>query len=208
MDIVIYGAGGLGREINDTIVFINSLHKTFNLLGFIDDSVSMGKVINGVSVIGGSDILSCISNKIGIVLGVADPHLRKKIFLKHRDKFMFPEIIHPTAVISPFASIGPGVLIQSGCVVAANSQLGDCVMMNAHSGVGHDAIIGNYSSIMSFCDVAGSTVLGELVFVGSGAKLIPSLKIANESYICAGSVVFKSVTSASKLLGNPAKTVG
>jgi len=80
--------------------------------------------------------------------------------------------------------------------------------MNAHSGIGHDAIIGNYCSIMSFCDAAGCTELGELVFVGSGAKIIPSLKIANESYICAGAVVFKSVVLRSKLLGNPAKTIG
>jgi len=208
MNIIIYGAGGLGREISDTISSINSLNRTFNLLGFVDDGVQKGSVINGVSVLGGASVLDSMRKDTGIVLGIADPHVRKNIFLKYGGEFLFPAITHPTAVISPFASIGEGVLIQAGCVVAANARIGDCVMMNAHSGIGHDAIIGNYCSIMSFCDAAGCTELGELVFVGSGAKIIPSLKIANESYICAGAVVFKSVVLRSKLLGNPAKTIG
>ena len=36
-DIVIVGAGGFGREVKFIIDRINSIKKTYNLLGFYDD---------------------------------------------------------------------------------------------------------------------------------------------------------------------------
>ena len=208
MDVVIFGAGGLGREIFDTLMIINTCASYFNVVGFIDDNTKIAAKINGVSVLGNSATLGDMRGKVGIILGFANPATRKAHHQKYRRDFAFPNVIHPTAIISPFASLGDGILIQSNCIVAANAKVGDCVMLNAHSGIGHDAQISDYCSIMSYCDMAGNTKLGELSFVGSGAKVIPDTKIAAESYLCAGAVVFKDVLEKSKLLGNPAKIIG
>ena len=208
MDVVIFGAGGLGREIYDTLVFLNSRGLVFNVIGYIDDIKQKGAVVNGVPVLGDSSVLAGMSGKVGMILGMAAPEARKKFHLRYKIDFNFPNIIHPTAILSSFAELGEGVLIQSNCIVAANATVGDGVMMNAHSGVGHDAQVGNYCSIMSYCDLAGNSRLGELSFVGTGAKVIPSTSIAAESYLCAGAVVFKDVVEKAKLLGNPAKIIG
>lgn len=208
MNVVIFGAGGLGREIFDTLLYINSTAKTYNVIGYIDDRRPIGSIVNGVSVIGDSSMLVGMRGQVGIILGIAAPEVRKDMHLKYRKNFLFPNIIHPTAIVSSFASLGEAVLIQSNCIVAANASIGDGVMMNAHSGVGHDAQIGDYCSIMSYCDLAGNTRLGDTSFVGTGAKVIPSTEIAAGCYLCAGAVVFKNVVQKSKLLGNPAKIIG
>ena len=208
IDVVIYGAGGLGREIYDTLMFLNSQELAFNVVGYIDDIRESGSVVNGVSVLGGGAILEKMPGKVEIILGIAIPEVRKELHLKYKKDFLFPNIIHPTTIVSPFAELGEAILIQSNCVVAANSKIGDGVMMNAHSGVGHDAQVGEYCSIMSYCDLAGNTHLGELSFVGTGVKVTPLTSIAAASYLCAGAVVFKDVVKKSKLMGNPAKIIG
>ena len=44
-NIVIIGAGGVGREVSLIIQQINELEQTWNLLGFIDDNTdNWGKV--------------------------------------------------------------------------------------------------------------------------------------------------------------------
>lgn len=208
MQLIIYGAGGLGREIYDTLLSINSITSTYQIKGFVDDFRAKGSLINGLPVLGSACTLEDMRGQVAIVLGVADPSARKNLHTKYKDHFSFPSIIHATAIVSNFAHIGEAVLIQSNCVVAANAHISDGVMMNAHSGVGHDAQIGKYCSIMSYCDLAGNTELESLCFVGTGVKVIPHTKIAAESYLCAGSVVFKDVKEKSKLLGNPARVIG
>jgi sugar O-acyltransferase (sialic acid O-acetyltransferase NeuD family) len=208
INVVIFGAGGLGREIYDTLMFVNSQALTFNVVGYIDDTSEPGSVVNGVPVLGGSTVLAKMHGKVEIILGIAAPEVRKELHLRYKKEFLFPNVIHPTGIVSPFAKLGEAILIQSNCIVAANAKIGDGVMMNAHSGVGHDAQVGDYCSVMSYCDLAGNTRLGELSFVGTGAKVIPLTSIAAESYLCAGAVVFKDVVVKSKLLGNPAKIIG
>jgi sugar O-acyltransferase (sialic acid O-acetyltransferase NeuD family) len=207
-NVVIYGAGGLGREIYDTLMFVNSQALAFNVVGYIDDTREPGLVVNGVPVLGGSSALEKMYGKVEIILGIASPGIRKELHLQYKKEFIFPNVIHPTAIVSPFAVLGEAILIQSNCIVAANAKIGDGVMINAHSGVGHDAQVGGYCSIMSYCDLAGDTRLGEISFVGTGVKVIPLTSIAAESYLCAGAVVFKDVVVKSKLLGNPAKIIG
>ena len=36
-DLVIYGAGGLGREVAEIVRRINERHRFWNLLGFLDN---------------------------------------------------------------------------------------------------------------------------------------------------------------------------
>lgn len=208
MNVVIYGAGGLGREIYDTLTFIHAKTGGFNVLGFVDDVKAVGTRVNGVEVLGSASFFRDMGRETGVVLGFADPFARKKAYYLYKDSFHFPNVIHPSALISPFATVGQAVLVQANGIVAANAMVGNGVMMNAHSGVGHDAQVGAFCSIMSYCDLAGNAVLGDLSFVGTGAKILPGIHIAPENYICAGSVVFKNVLTKSKLMGNPAKIIG
>ena len=45
-DIVIIGAGGVGRETALIIEDINEVNKEWNLLGFVDDGKEVEQIIN------------------------------------------------------------------------------------------------------------------------------------------------------------------
>lgn len=208
MEVVIFGSGGLGREIYDTVLTINALAPTFHVLGFIDEVREPGVLVNGLPVLGGLEALEALRGRVGVILGLSLSEARKRLHGRYKGEFAFPNVIHPSAIVSGFATLGEAILIQAYCVVAANAEIADGAMMNAHSGVGHDARVGPYCSIMSYCDLAGRATLGEASFVGTGAKVIPATTIAPNSYLCAGAVVFKDVPQPSKLMGNPAKIIG
>jgi sugar O-acyltransferase (sialic acid O-acetyltransferase NeuD family) len=204
--IIIIGAGGFGREILDTLNYINNVEKSYEIVGFVDNVISMGTNVNGIVVLGNDSALELYPD-VSLVIAIGDPHIRKKYFELYNSKFDFPVIIHPTSIISEFAQIGNGSIVQAFCIVAANSIIGNCVSINARSGVGHDAKVGNYTSIQSFCDITGNSKIGELCFFGTGVKIIPKLFIADESYLCAGTVIFKDILKKSKVLGNPGKII-
>ena len=56
-------------------------------------------------------------------------------------------------------------------------------------------------------DVFGKVVLGNRVYVGSGAMIMPGVTIGDNVLIAAGSVVTKSIPSNVVVAGNPAKYV-
>ena len=56
-------------------------------------------------------------------------------------------------------------------------------------------------------DVFGKVVLGNRVYVGSDAKIMPGVTIGDNVLIAAGSIVTKSIPSNVVVAGNPAKYV-
>lgn len=206
MDILIIGAGGFGREVLDTLNFINQSKSSYNILGFIDNAVPKGSQINEIEVLGDDGEIQNYPDA-GLVIAIGSPHVRQIYFERYFNSHTFPIIIHPTALVSNFSEIGDGTIIQAFCIVASNAKIGYGVSINARSGVGHDVKVGNYCSIQSFCDITGNNNVGELCYLGTGVKIIPNLKIASGSYLCAGTVVFKDISVASKVLGNPGKII-
>ena len=86
-NIVIIGAGGVGRETALIIQQINELELTWNLIGFIDDNKdSWGKVINGYSVIGGIDSLEVLPSDTYIIIAIANYEIKRKIVNKINNK--------------------------------------------------------------------------------------------------------------------------
>ena len=82
-NIIIIGAGGVGREVSLIIEKINKLKATWNLIGFIDDNInSWNKIINGYQIIGGMDLLETLTLDTYVVIAIANYNLKKKIVNK------------------------------------------------------------------------------------------------------------------------------
>ena len=72
-NLMIVGAGGVGREVSLIVRQINDLEPTWNMIGFIDDNIdNWGKVINGYSVIGGVDSLDFFAEDNYVVIAIAN----------------------------------------------------------------------------------------------------------------------------------------
>ena len=207
-NIVIIGAGGVGREVSLIIQQINELEQTWNLLGFIDDNTdNWGKVINGYSVIGGIDSLEFLSNDTYIVIAIANYKVKKNIVNKINNKFKFATIVHPKVWIHDYMTVGEGTIIYEGAILTANIEIGNHVIISPKCGVGHDSIIKDYVSLLWNVNISGNDIIEEGVMMGSGSTVIQGKKIGKASIVGAGAVVIKDVDIYSTVVGVPAKTI-
>ena len=207
-NIVIIGAGGVGREVSLIIQQINELEQTWNLLGFIDDNTdNWGKVINGNSVIGGIDSLEFLSNDTYIVIAIANYKVKKNIVNKINNKFKFATIVHPKVWIHDYMTVGEGTIIYEGAILTANIEIGNHVIISPKCGVGHDSIIKDYVSLLWNVNVSGNDLIEEGVMMGSGSTVIQGEKIGKGSIIGAGAVVVNDIESFSTAVGVPAKVI-
>jgi sugar O-acyltransferase (sialic acid O-acetyltransferase NeuD family) len=116
-----------------------------------------------------------------------------------------PNIIHPSAIISPTATLGQGVLIPAGVIVNALVKIGNGVVCNTRCVIEHECQIGDFSFIGPGVVLCGNVTLGKGVFLGAGAVVIPGVTIGDYAIVGAGAVVLKNVEAHSKVVGNPAK---
>lgn len=193
-DIVIIGAGGIGREVAWIIEEINEVRPTWNIVGFVDDNSEMwGKELNGYKVLGGLDILDNFENEPEVVVAIANCGVKKDIVARLNGKFDFATIIYPTVRISKYIEIGQGTIIYPGVILTVNTMIGNHVVISGNCGIGHDTAIGDYSSVLWGSYFSGFDVVGEGCFVGVGAKVSQGVVISDCKRIYTGEIVIEDV---------------
>lgn len=213
-DIVIIGAGGVGREAAWIIEQINERKSTWNILGFIDDNKYIwDTTIDGYKILGGIDYLMSyveqleknrIIEPLYVVIAIANYKVKKSIIEKLDNKFKFATIIHPEVYIHNSNSIGEGNIIYPGVVMTTNITVGNQVIISPKCGIGHDTVIKDYVSLLWNVNVSGVDVIEEGVLMGSGATVIQSKTIGKGAVIGAGAVVIKDVEGERISVGVPA----
>lgn len=207
-DLIIYGAGGFGRETRLMIEQINEDRPQWNVIGFVDDGKKAGVVVDDLEVLGGRDYLLQRSSTISVVLALADPQLRKRVAQNLQSTLLdFPVLIHPNVQLGDKRrnSFGEGTIVSEGNILTTSVSLGRFVILNLACTVGHDVMVRDFASIMPGCHISGSVSIGEGTFIGTGARLIQNLSIGSWCKIGAGAVVTKSFGDGLRILGIPAK---
>ena len=117
-------------------------------------------------------------------------------------------MIHPNVLIgSDEVIIGNGCIICASNIITVNISIGNFVILNLGCTVGHDTRIGDYCSFMPSVNISGEVVIEDLVYVGTGAKIINLLSIGNSTIVGAGAVVAKSLPAHCTAVGIPAKPI-
>jgi sugar O-acyltransferase (sialic acid O-acetyltransferase NeuD family) len=119
----------------------------------------------------------------------------------------FARVIHPTARVSPLATIGHNVLIMAGVVITSNAVIGDHVCVLPNTAIHHDARIGDWTLIGSNVTVAGGTTIGENCYIASGSSLMHGLTIGAAALVGLGSNVIRDVAARAVVAGNPARSI-
>jgi sugar O-acyltransferase (sialic acid O-acetyltransferase NeuD family) len=141
-----------------------------------------------------------------LIMAISDPLAKSQIVEKLKNKSAkFTGFIHPSALIARSAVLGEGVVVCPKATVSADAKVGDFVTINGLSGVGHDVVVGHYSTISSYVDLTGYVQVGDFVFFGTGAKVIPKLKIGARAKIGAGATIMRSVPEDTVMYTTPAK---
>jgi len=210
IDIAIFGAGGFGREVLTLIQGINRAELTYNIIGFFDDGVSKGTVVNGFPVLGCVNDLNNWSSELAVTVAVGNPQIKKRIVERiHNPRVKFPTLVHPSVIMgdSERIRIGEGSIVCAGCILTTDIQVGRFVILNLACTVGHDAVLSDYSAFMPTCNISGEVTVGEAVFIGTGACIINQVNIGGFAVIGAGAVIIGDIPPKCTAVGVPAKEV-
>lgn len=209
-DIVIIGAGGLGKEVAWLIENINSQTPTWNILGFLEDeskSELFGHEIYGYKVLGAEIWLSNYEKEIYVICAIGKGSIRKSVYGKvsKYPNVKLATLIDPFVKIDKTVHIGEGTIICRNCTVTVDTIIGKGVLMNTGASVGHDSKIGNFCTFLTNSIASGDTVLGECCNIGSGAFILQGKTIVANTTLAPLSSVLKDITESGTYSGNPAR---
>jgi tetrahydrodipicolinate N-succinyltransferase len=154
--LLILGAGQYGLVARD-IALATGL---FSSVDFLDDSKDCA--------IGTLDRFSLYAKDYVAVVAMGNAELRLEWLDKLKStSFPIASLIHPTAIISPGAKLGEGVIVEPLCVVHNESSLGRGVILSAGSIVDHNSTIGDGAHV------------GCGAVVSSNSAVPPLLKVEN-----------------------------
>ena len=211
--VLIVGAGGMGREVFEWINLGNAFLKglgyepAWEFLGFIDDDLhALDNSKCDAKVVGTISDYKRTDGEF-LIMGVSKPHVKEKLAALLKEKGgVFTTFNYPENIISPSATVGEGCVFYPGAFVGVDCKVGDFVTLLSTS-LGHDAELGDYSTVSSWCGINGHVKVGKKAFVGSNAVILPGKKIGDEATVGIGSVVISNVKAGGTVFGNPAKKI-
>jgi sugar O-acyltransferase (sialic acid O-acetyltransferase NeuD family) len=205
--LIVVGAGGLGREAFEYAQDMLGRDAETEVLGFLDDNPAAlaGKPLAGKILGNTADFR--VEPQHRFVIGVGDPALRQALAQNIAARGgLFARVIHPLAYVASTARIADGCVLAPYVFVGAGAQIGMHVVLNARASVGHDAVLAEHCVLSPHCVVGGATHLGKAVFMGSSATVVPQRSVGAGSKIAAGAVLLQDVPAGALAVGNPAKS--
>lgn len=175
-NIVIIGAGDLGKELVWLIEDINRVKPTYVILGFLDDDEQKhGSTFYGYKVLGSTSLLKELNEKVRVCAAIAirDGDARKRIVEMHPEFDGWESIIHPTTVIASSSYIGKGCIFFPQVTVSVDTKLGDFGFYYIHAVVCNDCLIGDYVSVMVGGLVSEHVTLANQVTVAPNETVQP-----------------------------------
>ena len=210
-DIVIYGAGGFGREIACLLNLINEKIPEWNIIGFLDDNEAIWGTENKYGrVLGGVDWLNQYDKPLAAAIAVGSPDSVTAIVAKiNNPNISFPNIYAPSVTFLDKESlkIGQGNIFCTNCFISCNVKIGNFNLFNGYIPIGHDAKIGDCNVVMPSCNISGGVEMGNGNFLGVQSVVLQYIKIGNNTRIGANSVIMRKTKDGFLYIGNPAKRV-
>jgi len=206
--ILVYGSGGFGREVAWLAEECSVGQTRYPVCAFVDDDDSThGVDVNEIPVMGW-DAATRAFPDARMIAAVGSPQVRAGIVA--RSAWAASRLVHPSVLHSRFVEIGEGTVICARTVLTTNIVLGRHVQINLSCTIGHDVVMGDYSTLAPGAHISGWVHMGARVYVGTGAVILPGtpgapLVIGDDAVIGAGAVVRASVEPGTTMVGVPAK---
>jgi sugar O-acyltransferase (sialic acid O-acetyltransferase NeuD family) len=206
-DIVIFGSGGLAREVAFLIEQINGIAPQWNILGFVEkDPHRVGDEVGKYRVRYTEEELFDMT--VAAAIGIGSPVVIHKIAMRFAESsnITFPNLIHPSVICDePRVTLGRGNILCAGNIFTTDIEIGSFNFFNLNCTYGHDVRIADCCVFNPGINMSGGVEMGSRCLVGTGATILQYLKIGDEVTVGAGSVVTKDVPAGTTVVGIPAK---
>jgi len=139
------------------------------------------------------------------ILGLGDLGFRRRLIPVLADAIA--AVVHPSAWISPTATIEPGAFIGPMAVVHAEAHIRQHAIINSAAVVEHHCTIGENAHIAPGAVLGGDVAVGADTLVGLGAQAIPGVRIGDRCTVGAGSAVIQDLPHDATAVGVPARAL-
>ncbi len=199
--ILLLGAGGIAKMIIEILMEQNK----FSEIALLDNFPTSSHVM-GIPVIGKCDELENFRNDYAYAfVCIGDPKIRAGYFSRiMAEKFIVPNVIHPTACISRSACLGIGIFVNAMGVIEASSRLGNGCYVNTSALVAHDCELGECVHMAPRSTTTGNVRIGDNSFIGASSCIINHRHIGRNVTVAAGAAVITDIPDNVMVAGCPA----
>ena len=164
--LLLVGAGGFGRMAAEQAML------QYNC-AFVDDGQPVGDEICGIPVIGGLDDLPELRKGYSLlVVGIGNNRFRAQVYEKAKALgFAFPNIVAPSAYISPFAEVGCGCVLMQNACVQNGASVGNGVLLNAGTEVHCGGTVGDYVLLYTNSTIRTGAKVGRYARIGGNVTV-------------------------------------
>jgi sugar O-acyltransferase (sialic acid O-acetyltransferase NeuD family) len=113
--------------------------------------------------------------------------------------------VHPTALLLDGVVVGEGSFIGAHCILTTNIRLGSHALLNRGNQVGHDAVAGDFLSLMPGSILSGACRLGDEVYLGNNACVKEKISVCSGSKFGMGAMVVANISEPGTYVGVPAR---
>lgn len=204
-ELVVFGTGGHAQSSYDCLTDA----QRNSLAAFVSNS-PREQSLYGVPVWSQLEAMSKLkkggSSFKGFV-AIGDNHVRARVageILKEVPAFEFINVIHESARISDFASLGKGVFAGALSSIGPHAVVHDFAIVNTLANVEHGAILGEYASLGPNSVIAGSSVVGRHAVVGMSAAVLQKVTVGEHALVGASALIVSDVPSRAVFFGQKA----
>lgn len=147
------------------------------------------------------------ASKHSAIIAIGNSRIREKVVQQLPAETEYPNLISPKAQVTRWVKLGKGIIIQTSVIVTVDVTIGDFVHLNGFTTVGHDTVVGDYSTTTVFVALSGECNIGKHSYWGNGASVRQGLTVCDNVMVGMGGMVVKPITEPGVYAGIPAKKI-
>lgn len=187
--MVLYGASGHCRVVIDIVEALG-----LPIEYIVDDNPSITELL-------GYEVRRNIGVYDDVIITIGQNWTRKRVF-EQIIVNNYLTAVHPTAIVSPRATVGEGSVVMQGAIIQSCAEIGKHCIVNTGASVGHDVKISDFVHVASHATITGGVTVGEGTWIGAGSVIRQGVHIGAWSMIGAGSVVVDDIPDGVVAFGN------
>lgn len=203
--LLIVGAGGHGKVVAEAAAATGR----WSALAFLDDRFPSLASVNGLAVRGAlADAPALLAEFSDAVVAIG--HCRTRLRVLHdlrRWGFALPTVVHPTAWVSPSATLGEGTVVFAQVAIHACARLGAGCIANTGCSIDHDAALGDGVHVCPGARLAGEVTVGDASWLGIGSSVIQRVRVGADVTVGAGAAVVRALPDGVTAVGVPARVI-